>query len=101
MTPSGKRITAAGIVVAAAADGAVVVHLNPRPEKALQDRWAFTQKYCSDCHNDAELTGGLSFEGRKPGDVHRDAKIWEAAIRKLQLGLMTPRHQPQPAAEAR
>jgi hypothetical protein len=89
------------VVVAAAAVGALVLHLNPSPEKALQDHWAFTKKYCSDCHNDAELTGGLSLEGRKPGDVHKDAKIWEAAVRKLQLGLMPPRDQPQPPAEAR
>jgi hypothetical protein len=98
---NNKIAVGVGAIAAAALGGAVLLHLNASPEKALEGRWAFTKKYCTDCHNDAELTGGLSFEGRKPGDVHKDAKIWEAAIRKLELGLMPPRDQPQPPKEAR
>ncbi len=53
-------------------------------------------RYCVDCHNDAELTGGVSFQRLKPENVVADARIWEAAIRKLRLGMMPPREEPQP-----
>jgi hypothetical protein len=66
------------------------------PEAVLEERWALLNRYCVDCHNNAELTGGLSFQGRRPHQVPADAHIWEAAIRKLRLGMMPPLDAPQP-----
>jgi hypothetical protein len=58
-------------------------------------------RYCVDCHNDAEYTADLSFEGKAPANVHTDARIWEEVIRKLRVGAMPPRDEPQPERQAR
>jgi hypothetical protein len=86
---------AGGFAVAAVAAG-VVLLAQRSPEAVLHERWAMIDRYCVDCHNDAELTGGVSFERRTPENVVADARIWEAAIRKLKLGMMPPREEPQP-----
>ena len=84
-----------GFAVAAVAAG-VVLHTQRSPEAVLHERWAMIDRYCVDCHNDAELTGGVSFERLRPENVVADARVWEAAIRKLRLGMMPPREEPQP-----
>ena len=84
-----------GVAVAAAAV-ALVVHTQRSPQAVLHERWTMIDRYCVDCHNDAELTGGVSFQGLKADNVVADARIWEAAIRKLRLGMMPPREEPQP-----
>ncbi len=88
---------AGGCAAAAIAVGVgAYVWLKPAPEAVLEERWAMLDKYCVDCHNDAELTGDLSFEHRRPDSVIQDARVWEAAIKKLRLGMMPPRDEPQP-----
>ena len=71
------------------------------PEAVLESHWGMLDRYCVDCHNDAEFTAGLSLEGRKPEDVVADAAVWEKAIHKLSIGVMPPREEPQPAPEVR
>jgi hypothetical protein len=73
--------------------------MKPSPETLLQDRWAMLDRYCVDCHNDAELTADLSFEGRRPDNVHSDPAVWEEVLRKLKIHAMPPRQEPQPEAE--
>jgi hypothetical protein len=68
---------------------------------ALRSHWSTFERYCVECHNDAEFTGGISFEGLAPGDVLANAGTFEAAIRKLRGGFMPPRNEPQPEAETR
>lgn len=70
-------------------------------EDVLEQRWAMLDRYCVECHNDTDYTGGLSLEGRRPADVHADAAVWEEAIRKLSIGVMPPRDQPQPEPDER
>ena len=92
----------AGVLVAAAAVGAgAFVWLHHSPDAVLEDRWALLGEYCTGCHNDAELTAELSLEHVLPKDVVRDAELWEAAIKKLTLGTMPPRDEPQPDPRAR
>ncbi len=81
---------------AAAGAAAVGYALLRAPADSLEERWAFVERYCIDCHNDLDYSGDLSFEGRLPGNVHAEAGVWEAAIRKLEIGLMPPRDRPQP-----
>ena len=100
MTRKSIYLGAGGVAVAAAAV-AFVVHTQRSPDAVLHERWAMIDRYCVDCHNDAELTGGVSFQRLKPENVVADARIWEAAIRKLRLGMMPPREEPQPELEAR
>ncbi|HLF12209.1 MAG TPA: DUF1592 domain-containing protein [Gammaproteobacteria bacterium] len=90
----------AGIAVAAAGV-AVYLWTSRTPEAALEGQWAMLGRYCVDCHNDAEFTADLSFEGRLPPDVHADPGVWEEALRKLKISAMPPRDQPQPEAQVR
>ena len=85
-----------GVVVAGAA---AYFLMKPSPEEQLQAQWGMLQKYCVDCHNDAELTADLSFEGRRPDNVHADPAVWEEVLRKLSIHAMPPRQEPQPARE--
>jgi hypothetical protein len=85
-----------GVVVAGAA---AFLLMKPSPEAQLEEQWAMIDRYCVDCHNDAELTADLSFEGRSPADVHSDPAVWEEVLRKLKIQAMPPREQPQPADE--
>jgi len=90
----------AGLGVVAAGIGAYV-WTHRAPEAALKDQWAMLDHYCVDCHNNAEFTADLSFEGKRPDSVHSDPEVWEKVLAKLKIGAMPPRKEPQPAAEAR
>jgi hypothetical protein len=87
--------------VAVVAGGAAYLLIKQSPEAALQDRWAMLDRYCVECHNDAEFTADLSFEGRAFENVHTDPGVWEEVLRKLKIGAMPPREQPQPSPEQR
>jgi hypothetical protein len=55
--------------------------------------------YCTSCHNDVSLTGGLSldaFDGEHP---ERAADVSEKMLKKLHAGMMPPSYAPQPEAE--
>jgi hypothetical protein len=84
---------AGGVAVAGAA---AYFLIKPAPEAVLQEQWAMLDRYCVECHNNAELTAELSFEGRQPDSVHSDPAIWEEVLRKLKIHAMPPREQPQP-----
>jgi hypothetical protein len=53
-------------------------------------------RYCTACHNDAERTAGVSFEGVDVHDLTRRADVGEAVVRKLRTGLMPPLGEPRP-----
>src|SRR5262245_24344206 len=89
------RLVAAGVVIAALVGAAILVV--PKllgPSDAEQ--WTMVQTYCLDCHSQAEASGGLVFEGRRPEDVAHDPRVFEAAITKLRGRLMPPPGNPQP-----
>ncbi|HMB73983.1 MAG TPA: DUF1587 domain-containing protein, partial [Gammaproteobacteria bacterium] len=96
-----KALTGIAAGGAVAALGVTLWHLNPTPEAQLRENWVMLERYCVDCHNDAELTGGISFEGADPENIHSNPEMFEAAIRKLRVGMMPPRTEPQPAPELR
>ncbi|HEY8521142.1 MAG TPA: DUF1592 domain-containing protein [Gammaproteobacteria bacterium] len=91
----------AGVGVAAAAAGAAWYWAGRSPEQQLHANWPMLRQYCVDCHNDAEFTADLSFEGRTPEDVAANPGIWEEVVRKLSQRAMPPRDQPQPDPEQR
>ncbi len=68
----------------------------PAPEAVLAENWSMLNQYCVDCHNNAELTAGLTLQGRRPENIVAEAHVWEAAIRKLRLGMMPPQDAAQP-----
>jgi hypothetical protein len=71
------------------------------PETVLEDRWAMVEQYCIDCHNDAEFTGEVSFEGMHAADVLANPELFELALHKLNIRAMPPRDAAQPEPEVR
>src|SRR5690606_7021645 len=62
-----------------------------------QERWELVQSYCTDCHNELDFAGELSFDDLTPDAVPRHADVFEEAIAKLRGRLMPPPGAPQPA----
>ena len=78
-----------GLVAAAASAGAYLAWRHAAPPSAEQ-QFAMVDRYCTECHNSAELAGGLSLEGLAPASIHSNADVWEKVVRKLRGGLMPP-----------
>jgi hypothetical protein len=57
-------------------------------------------RYCTDCHNDAERTGELTLERVDLADVGAHAEIWETVVKKLRGRMMPPAGEQLPDAEA-
>jgi hypothetical protein len=91
---AGLGVVVAGAVAWLAFSG----RSGPAPEAVLAENWAMLNSYCVDCHNNAELTAGLTLQGRRPEHVVAEAHVWEEAIRKLRLGMMPPQDASQPDA---
>lgn len=51
---------------------------------------ALVDRYCVDCHNDAEYEANLSLEGADFESVAARPELWEAVVRKLRAGMMPP-----------
>ena len=88
-------VAAVAIVVAAAGGGYLWLHRSPSAET----QWAMLDRYCVGCHNDSEFAGDVAFDTLSPDEIHGDAEIWEAAIRKLRGHLMPPPGEPRPDDE--
>jgi mono/diheme cytochrome c family protein len=63
---------------------------------AAPEQWRMVGKYCGDCHNDAELAGGLDFAKIGPDNLAQHAETLEKAVRKLRGHLMPPPKEPRP-----
>ena len=46
------------------------------PEEALANRWPLLDRYCTECHSDAERAGGMSLEGVTPAEVAANPQKW-------------------------
>jgi hypothetical protein len=96
-----KRMALIGVAVGVVAVAAWALWQGSSPQAELEQRWAFLNQYCVDCHNDAEYTGDFSFEGLRASDVAAHADLFERAIRKLRVGMMPPAEGTQPDRETR
>jgi hypothetical protein len=69
-------------------------------EELAATHHATIEQFCFDCHNDIDLTAGLSLQSLALGSVARDAESWEHVVRKLRAGMMPPHDgSPRPAPE--
>jgi hypothetical protein len=62
--------------------------------------WKLVENYCFECHNTTDWAGNVAFDTMSADAVPEDAKVWEAAIKKLRSGLMPPPGKPQPERAA-
>jgi hypothetical protein len=70
----------------------------PDPSSAHGDAtWGMLKQYCDDCHNATDWAGGVAFDTMTADGVAEDARVWEAALRKLRVRLMPPPDKPQPS----
>jgi hypothetical protein len=86
-----------GAALAAVAAAVLWTALRGNAPDDTVSHWATVERYCVACHNEAEFAGGVAFDTLNPDDLHADAAVWEAAIRKLQAGLMPPPDEPRPS----
>jgi len=91
-----QRALVAAVIVAAAVVGTV---LALRWHSAAP-RTQVVARYCSGCHNDVDLAGGIAFENVDATNAAHDPAVWEAVVRKLRTGLMPPRGEPRPERTA-
>lgn len=98
----GETGDAPAATVTAAASGS----RRPQPPPTLAElaaqapvQRALLDRYCSDCHNLDDFSGGLAFELLNPDDLPADAEVWEDVIRKLRGSMMPPPGQPRPSAD--
>jgi hypothetical protein len=83
---------------------AVVALLAAGCQPSVEERAAASKslidRYCTDCHNDAERTGELTLEGVALTDVGAHADVWESVVRKLRGRMMPPAGEPLPERAA-
>ncbi len=94
------RLVQSGALVAL---GAMLAGCNPFSEPSVAERapeqWPLVERYCTDCHNSAEVTGGLDLEKIGPHNVAQHAEQLEKAVRKLRSHAMPPPNEPRPDEE--
>ena len=66
------------------------------PTARIEDHWAMLDRYCVDCHNNAEFTADVSFEGLSPDEIGEHAEVFEMAVTKLRGHVMPPPGEPRP-----
>lgn len=64
-----------------------------------QTEWQLVERYCVDCHNQAEYTADIAFDRLGPDSIPAHAELYEKVVRKLRGRLMPPPNQPQPGQE--
>ena len=52
--------------------------------------------YCTECHNDSDLTADLSLDGVTAAHIGERPDVWETVVRKLRGNLMPPPGSPRP-----
>ena len=79
--------------------GAVAVFsaaCQPSREELIAEHAATIERYCLDCHNQAEQAGELALEPVRLENVAANPDKWERVVRKLRAGMMPPVDQPRP-----
>jgi hypothetical protein len=86
-----KQIVAIPIVAILVVGTGAFLLLRGGGQPRMDDQLAMLDRYCVDCHNDAEFTGGVSVESLSASGVLHDAAVWEGVLRKMRAGAMPPR----------
>jgi len=70
-----------------------------RAAAEANEQWQLVDRYCVDCHSDAERAGELSLESLSAATVAANPAIFEKVVRKLRGHLMPPPKEPRPDEE--
>ena len=74
---------------------ATVVILSSRPDREAR-AWATVETVCTECHNDSDYAGDLSFAGMSLESVADHPEIFETVVSRLRGRFMPPPGNPQP-----
>jgi mono/diheme cytochrome c family protein len=99
MTRGCATLLRRAVLAACAAAAFAGCSREPSPEALLaqgKKLWPLVERYCVDCHNDADLAGDIAFDNLGPGDVAAHADIFERAVRKLRGRMMPPPGESRP-----
>lgn len=69
----------------------------PAPERPEIN--PFVERYCVECHNTEDKSGGLALDELTADDVARHPKTWEKVVRKLTARQMPPAQRTRPKEE--
>src|SRR5688572_12979117 len=86
----------AGLLAIAAALAACNPFAEPTVAERATEHWPMVDRYCTDCHNSAELAGSLDLEKIGPENLAQHAEQLEMAVRKLRSHAMPPPREPRP-----
>ncbi len=72
--------------------------LSPEQQLAAEapEQWQLIDRYCTECHNDAERAGELALDTLGPASIAAHAETFEKVVRKLRGHLMPPPKEPRP-----
>jgi hypothetical protein len=87
-----RGLVLGGTVVAAA----MLAACTPSKEKLAVEHTAVVSKYCTECHSEAERSGGLVLERPDLARPEAQRAKWEKVVHKLRAGLMPPPGEPRP-----
>jgi hypothetical protein len=62
-------------------------------------QWQMVDRYCTDCHNEAEVAGNIAFDKLGPESIAAHPDVFEKAVRKLRGRMMPPPNEPRPEDE--
>ncbi len=96
----GRTARRVALLFAAAAVSACDTGNNTGSVRSAADVSDALGRYCADCHNPAEFSGGLSVTGLDAADVHNNPETWERIVRKLRTRTMPPQDAPRPDLES-
>jgi len=91
--PSAATIVACLLLAGATASAVAASANGPATQSSSGShppQWDVIQHYCYDCHNTEDWAGSVAFDSMSAEQIPNDAKVWEAAIRKLRGGFMPP-----------
>ena len=87
---AGQMILVVAVIAVVAAAAYFGWQRMSGPQLSLDRPLATVERYCTDCHNEAEFAGGVSFDSLSADGAHHDAAIWERIVRKVRAGSMPP-----------
>lgn len=70
-------------------------------QDVIEHHSATVSRYCVDCHNDVELTAGLTLQNADLANLAAEAGKWENVIRRLRAEMMPPPGRPKPPDDVR
>jgi len=87
-----SKITVTVISLAAVAAAAFLLSRPDRDASA----WAMVETVCTECHNDSDFAGDVSFAGMSLASVPDHPEVFETVVSRLRGRFMPPPGNPQP-----